>query len=265
MPYHGSMTRYLMLCLAFGALPALAGCGEVVDAEPPDGNDCGMLQPPVDGSVATPMTDLGAVATYSCDTGHDLVGSPARSCLADGSWSGTAPVCVPVDCGILPRPQDGDVALDITTYGATAVYSCDPGFNVDGDATRSCLADGSWSGVEPRCVPGCSCFDEAQLDAIQQDIADGGSPYCQVDSAGGGTTITALISSINNRRYVASALHNASLPDTELACEYGCLDDTPMNGIDECAGLPIFEQTRSITQEDHDRCRAMIAVRCPMQ
>ena len=262
MPYHGTMTRHLLLYLAFGALAPLPGCGEIVDGEPPDGIDCGMLEAPPGGSVATPMTTFGAIATYSCDPGYDLLGSPARSCLEDATWSGTAPICRPVDCGTLPRPQDGDIALDMTTFGAMAMYSCGAGFNLVGDAVRTCLADGSWSGLEPTCVPGCSCFDSAQLDAIEADIAAGGSSTCVVDSAGGGTTITALISATNNRRYVASALYNASLPGTQLACEYGCLDDTPSNGIDECAGLPAFQQTRSITQEDHDRCRAMIEPRC---
>ena len=31
--------------------------------------------------------------TFSCDTGYSLVGSPTRTCQADGSWSGESPFC----------------------------------------------------------------------------------------------------------------------------------------------------------------------------
>ena len=33
------------------------------------------------------------VATYSCDTGFNLVGMPQRVCQSDGTWSGSEPTC----------------------------------------------------------------------------------------------------------------------------------------------------------------------------
>ncbi|XP_065174514.1 sushi, von Willebrand factor type A, EGF and pentraxin domain-containing protein 1-like [Sycon ciliatum] len=39
-------------------------------------------------------------------------------------------------------------------YGTVARYSCDAGYILSGDATRTCQNDGSWSGAAmPRCVP----------------------------------------------------------------------------------------------------------------
>ena len=38
-----------------------------------------------------------------------------------------------------------------TTFGQTAIYSCDTGYNLVGESTRTCQATGAWSGNEPIC------------------------------------------------------------------------------------------------------------------
>ena len=56
--------------------------------------DCGNLTDPDNGSVNhTPGTAFGQTATYSCDTGYNLVGDSTRTCQATEEWSGTAPTC----------------------------------------------------------------------------------------------------------------------------------------------------------------------------
>ena len=56
--------------------------------------DCGNLTDPVNGSVDdTAGTSLGQTATYSCDTGYNLVGDSTRTCQATGNWSGGTPTC----------------------------------------------------------------------------------------------------------------------------------------------------------------------------
>ena len=37
--------------------------------------------------------DLGTVATYSCDDVFMLIGSPERTCVSSGNFSGMPPVC----------------------------------------------------------------------------------------------------------------------------------------------------------------------------
>ena len=38
-----------------------------------------------------------------------------------------------------------------TTFGETANYSCNTGYNLVGDSTRTCQATGVWSGSAPTC------------------------------------------------------------------------------------------------------------------
>ena len=57
-----------------------------------------------------------------------------------------------VDCGNLPDPDNGQVNHTAgTTFGQTATYSCNTGYNLVGDSTRTCQATGNWSGSVPTC------------------------------------------------------------------------------------------------------------------
>ena len=56
--------------------------------------DCGTLTSPVNGQVThTAGTTFGQTATYSCNTGYNLVGDSSRTCQATGEWSGNASAC----------------------------------------------------------------------------------------------------------------------------------------------------------------------------
>ena len=58
------------------------------------GINCGPLPDIANGKVdITPDTRFESTATYSCITGHDLVGISTRRCKADGQWSGQEPRC----------------------------------------------------------------------------------------------------------------------------------------------------------------------------
>ena len=57
-----------------------------------------------------------------------------------------------VDCGNLTDPDNGQVDHTAgTTFGQTATYSCNTGFNLVGDSTRTCQATGNWSESAPAC------------------------------------------------------------------------------------------------------------------
>ena len=49
------------------------------------------------------------------------------------------------------EPENGQLDLEGITEASTATYSCNIGFTLNGDQTRTCGSDGSWSGSEPSC------------------------------------------------------------------------------------------------------------------
>ena len=58
------------------------------------GIDCGPLPHIANGQVSTaPDTRLGSTATYTCNSGYNLVGNETRTCNAHEEWSGEEPVC----------------------------------------------------------------------------------------------------------------------------------------------------------------------------
>ena len=56
-----------------------------------------------------------------------------------------------VDCGTLAAPQNGKVTLTTATFMSTANYSCNSGYTLSGNETRTCEATGTWSGITPTC------------------------------------------------------------------------------------------------------------------
>jgi hypothetical protein len=56
-----------------------------------------------------------------------------------------------VDCGILPHPSNGMRNGMATIYNSTVQFDCDTGYNLTGSSTRTCRADGTWSGQQAHC------------------------------------------------------------------------------------------------------------------
>ena len=64
-----------------------------------------------------------------------------------------------VNCGSLTDPANGHVTLTAgTTFGQTATYSCNTGYNLVGDSTHTCQATGNWSGSAPTCQGIAICY-----------------------------------------------------------------------------------------------------------
>ena len=114
--------------------------------------DCGALKNPTNGTVVASPTTYGSKADYTCQTGFGLAGTSPRICQADGTWSGTAPTCGAADCPAPPTISNGAPTTTGTTFGSTATYACNPGYNLSGTAVHTCQADRTWSGTLPACT-----------------------------------------------------------------------------------------------------------------
>ena len=57
-----------------------------------------------------------------------------------------------MNCSALTEPANGQISYTAgATFGQTAIYSCNVGYNLVGNSTRTCHATGVWSGSEPTC------------------------------------------------------------------------------------------------------------------
>ena len=64
-------------------------------------------------------------------------------------------VATPPDCDPLTDPDNGMVDIGSggeITPGTQANYSCNAGYRLVGQRSRSCGVDGNWSGSEPQCT-----------------------------------------------------------------------------------------------------------------
>ena len=133
--------------------------------------DCSSLKDPNNGQVEFANTTFESTANYTCDLGYSLNGNSTRTCEASGEWSGDPPSCerkwwkylcickrlyllsvtAVVDCGSLEDPDNGQVEFSNTTFESTANYTCDLGYSLNGNWTRTCEANGEWSGNPPSC------------------------------------------------------------------------------------------------------------------
>ena len=53
---------------------------------------CEELQNPTNGQVSMTDQSFSSTATYTCDSGYELIGDEVRRCV-DGEWTGQEPSC----------------------------------------------------------------------------------------------------------------------------------------------------------------------------
>ena len=56
-----------------------------------------------------------------------------------------------VNCSSVSAPKGGRVSGSGLTYGSVRIFSCNTGYKLGGSTTRTCQADGSWSGTIAIC------------------------------------------------------------------------------------------------------------------
>lgn len=56
------------------------------------------------------------------------------------------------DCGAVSEPDNGNVLTSGTWFLDTATFSCNAGYQLDGDPKIECGYDGQWNGSSPVCT-----------------------------------------------------------------------------------------------------------------
>ncbi|XP_064629688.1 sushi, von Willebrand factor type A, EGF and pentraxin domain-containing protein 1-like isoform X2 [Lineus longissimus] len=91
--------------------------------------------------------------SFACDTGFtNISGDADRTCLKNGSWSGSPLVCKEIVCPCLEPPRAA--LMNVTNYllGGVASFECLPGYVLSGGVHSICTGDGSWKGTNPTCT-----------------------------------------------------------------------------------------------------------------
>ncbi|KAI8510717.1 hypothetical protein Bbelb_116330 [Branchiostoma belcheri] len=114
---------------------------------------CPARAAPANGAV----TPTGAVSypngvTFTCNSGYVRKGAASATCQADGTWSDPVPTCNRVQCPGRAAPANGALtSTGMVFYPNGVVFSCNSGFTLNGQATPTCQADGTWSHPVPTC------------------------------------------------------------------------------------------------------------------
>ncbi|XP_078449693.1 CUB and sushi domain-containing protein 3 isoform X2 [Lampetra fluviatilis] len=95
---------------------------------------------------------FGAMVFYECNPGYYIFGSSVMTCQEKGTWDHHPSQCVVVSCGHPGVAPNSLLSGERFTFGATVTYSCTGSRLLIGNATRSCQADGRWTGSQPHCA-----------------------------------------------------------------------------------------------------------------
>ncbi|XP_030622574.1 inactive serine protease PAMR1 [Chanos chanos] len=105
--------------------------------------------------------DVLIALQYLCYRPYKLQGSPQRTCLANSTWSGSAPTCVKDKeaeksrCPPLPRLYHGWTEVVPGVQPETVQFFCNHSYALSGSAHRTCQPNGTWTGMQPLCVRAC--------------------------------------------------------------------------------------------------------------
>ncbi|XP_059531380.1 membrane cofactor protein isoform X6 [Myotis daubentonii] len=124
---------------------------------------CPQLAEPLNGRLEGNF-QFGSQASYSCNEGYYLVGTPVLRCelAGDGNnvaWSGDPPQCEKILCQ--PPPQIGNGTFsnshkDTFEYNEVVIYRCNPSngpdeFSLVGESRLICSGPNKWSSDPPEC------------------------------------------------------------------------------------------------------------------
>ena len=110
--------------------------------------------PSVTNAIATLVdgdTQYGAIVQYNCSIGYKLKGSGTIKCPLSRLWPRPL-TCTIVECGHPGAPVNGYSIGEYFTYGSKVIFSCDIGYELKGNETALCQANGQWSSHIPLCL-----------------------------------------------------------------------------------------------------------------
>ncbi|XP_075409854.1 CUB and sushi domain-containing protein 2 isoform X3 [Tenrec ecaudatus] len=90
---------------------------------------------------------------YECREGYYATGLLSRHCSVNGTWTGSDPECIVINCGDPGIPANGLRLGNDFRYNKTVTYQCVPGHMMESHrvSVLSCTKDRTWNGTKPVC------------------------------------------------------------------------------------------------------------------
>ncbi|XP_044269189.1 uncharacterized protein LOC123014242 isoform X1 [Tribolium madens] len=90
---------------------------------------------------------------YTCDEGYEMIGRAQLACDIDERWNGPPPRCEPVQCEPPLEIENGkfESPTNETLFGSVIEYKCKFGYKLIGPKTITCLANGQYDALPPKC------------------------------------------------------------------------------------------------------------------
>ncbi|CAC5399785.1 CSMD [Mytilus coruscus] len=178
-------------------------------------------QTPVVNSGSTLISQTGDMygdtCYYTCDIGHVLVsGNLTRTCLIDGTWDNSSPVCNVIRCQT-PFVNSGSTLISQTgdMYGDTCYYTCDIGHVlVSGNLTRTCLIDGTWDNSSPVCNEILTSDTTTDIVSTTDKISTAESTTDKISIAGSTTDKISTAESISSNMSTSTVHQQVSTATT---------------------------------------------------
>ncbi|RVE63837.1 hypothetical protein OJAV_G00140210 [Oryzias javanicus] len=118
----------------------------------------------------------GQMTRYECYPGFTLSGSSNRTCLSNGKWSGSTPICIRDTgdtCSDPGVPAGASRRGSIFAAGGTVTYSCNDNTYLVGSRERTCQENGRWTGREPACYSKFTYDTQSEVaEALLRSLAD---------------------------------------------------------------------------------------------
>ncbi|XP_043916972.1 sushi, von Willebrand factor type A, EGF and pentraxin domain-containing protein 1 isoform X2 [Protopterus annectens] len=114
---------------------------------------CERPRAPINGKVHGTGYAFNDSTVYSCNSGYELQGIGIRRCEANGLWSGEEPECMEFMCETPRWLNNGRADYENLTIGSRVHYSCEKGYELDGEFHAECTKNGTWSFPAPVCKP----------------------------------------------------------------------------------------------------------------
>ncbi|XP_041472545.1 sushi, von Willebrand factor type A, EGF and pentraxin domain-containing protein 1-like [Lytechinus variegatus] len=99
--------------------------------------------------------EFDTTCTFECSEGYDLIGSESVRCQSNGTLSKSPPTCNVVTCNV-PEQLTPNLSTQCNLgenveYNATCEFFCDIGYDLLGESSLACLANGTFSSDTPTC------------------------------------------------------------------------------------------------------------------